>query len=513
MTALGCPQVADWRRPAGLMAAIFLASLAVYAFTAQRGVSWQDSGEFQYRVLANDFFWVSGIARSHPWYIFTARLFSQAFPVSQQFYAINLFSGVGMSVALVFLGLTLWTVTRNAWAVLIAAATLGFAHMAWWMSAVAEVYTWSAAFLLAEVYCLLMALRGRQPSDSGGCAGKGWEWWLALALVNGMHASLHNFAFLNVPVYGVLFLTQGLKEGWAVTLARGAKCAVVWLAGAVLLVGLFAVEWMKTGSLADTVMSLLFGREFTRVVLGVRTVDWPLAAKNVALAGVSLMNPCWLIVFMGWRTGKVNQAWRWGLVGLTGVHGLFWARYFVADQATFILPLLSLLAVWVGLGVAAWRKLLWRNVLVLLLALLCAVGVPVVLNKVLAVQYGGVTRLRSVPFRDEARYWLIPWKHHETSAARFAKEVQKILRAGDILVADNTVAAPIFALREAGQISRKIRVITFFTGETDDEIVQAVTANERAFIVSPVLGYTSEKLLDGRFQFQREGVFYRIKGP
>ena len=44
---------------------VFICFLAVYAWTAQRGVSWQDSGEYQSRILAGDYQWHSGIARAH----------------------------------------------------------------------------------------------------------------------------------------------------------------------------------------------------------------------------------------------------------------------------------------------------------------------------------------------------------------------------------------------------------------------------------------------------------------
>ncbi|MBP5319478.1 MAG: hypothetical protein J6334_00710, partial [Kiritimatiellae bacterium] len=49
-----------------LYAILFTGSLALYLLSAQRGFSWQDSGEYQFRVLANDLRWCSGIARAHP---------------------------------------------------------------------------------------------------------------------------------------------------------------------------------------------------------------------------------------------------------------------------------------------------------------------------------------------------------------------------------------------------------------------------------------------------------------
>jgi len=506
-------------RIGGLCGMIFLVSLAVYAYTAQRGVSWQDSGEFQYRVLAGDYFWISGIARAHPWYIWTARGFSSLFPAPHQFYAMNLFSGVGMSAALVFLALSLWSLTRNTWAVVIAVSSLGLAHMAWWMSTIAEVYTWSAAFLLAELFCLLKIV-GKERDTTGAARGaaetrpleKNVGWWMALAAVNGLHASLHNFAFLNLPVYAVLFVTQHSKQTARLIFGRLGICLVTWLAGASLLVWLFVLEWRATGAFLDTVKSVLFGREFEHVVLGTRSVNWHLAAMNLALASVSLLNPCWLFACYSWTALKSSKTRGWCLLGLTAIHFLFWIRYFVADQATFVLPVLSLLAIWLGWGFAT------RGLRTPLCAALVFVGVgcsilgPIAVRAVLMERQGGVVRPRTLPFRDETRYWLFPWKQDEKSAEQFSEGIQGILREQDVLLADNTAAGPVVAMREAGRLPRNMRVIAFFTGETDDEQARIAAENERVFIVSPVPGYASPKLLDGRFTFEREGVLYRVMG-
>jgi hypothetical protein len=496
---------------------VFLLSLAVYAFTAQRGVSWQDSGEFQYRVLAGDYLWISGIARAHPLYILAARGFCSLFSQPRQFYALNLFSGVGMSVALAFLALILWTLTRNTWAVLIAVLTLGLAHMAWWMSTIAEVYTWSAAFLMAEIFCLLKVI-GKARDAAGEARGSGEAvsragnlgWWIALLAINGLHASLHNFAFLNLPVYAVLFVTRHVKQKAGFVFSRILICLLSWLAGAALLVGLFILEWRATGSILGTFKSVLFGREFEQVVLGTRTINWHLAAMNLAFASVSLLNPCWLFVGYGWTAAKSHKPWGRCLLGLTAIHFTFWIRYFVADQATFVLPVLSLLAIWLGCGFATRKLSAFFRAALAVVAISCSVIGPVLLREVLVARQGGVVRPRTLPFRDETRYWLLPWKHNERSAEHFIKEVRSAVREHDVLIADNTAAGPVVAMREAGRLPRNMRVIAFFTGETDDEQVRIAATRERVYLVSPVPGYASAKLLDGRFKFEREGVLYRV---
>jgi hypothetical protein len=485
---------------------LFACSLLLYAATAQRGVSWQDSGEFQYRVLVHDYFWISGIARAHPGYIAGAELFSSLFPASCRFYALNLFSGLGMAVALLLLARILFQLPLKASTVIVAVLTLGLSHMAWWMSTIAEVYTWSIALLMAEVLCLLNICNLKDDKASSLVNA-----WATLALINGFHASLHNFAFLNLPVYAILFVYLQFRKRalQSAYLLFASTCS--WLIGACLLVTLFQIEWNTTHSFVATLKSLLFGREFEDVVAGTRAINWPLAKMNLALASISLLNPAWLFACLAGRTLNKQACFKMALLGLTLIHGVFWVRYFVPDQATFILPSLALLAIWVGIGldsVTLHRKQLTTVCAVILLS---SIATPLLIHQFLQAKQGGVKRARELPFRNESSYWLFPWKHNEQSAARFVKHVCAILKEGDVLIADNTAAGPIMAAQAAGLLTSNIRVIAFFTGETDEELVQLIKTKERVYIVSPVAGYASSALLTGQFTFEKEDVLYRIR--
>lgn len=85
------------------------------------------------------------------------------------------------------------------------------------------------------------------------------------------------------------------------------------------------------------------------------------------------------------------------------------------------------------------------------------------------------------------------------------------MKEGDLLIADNTAAGPLMAAQAAGLLTPNIRIITFFTGETEAELLSLVEEKERVYIVSPVAGYASRALLTGRFHFEKEGVLYRIR--
>jgi hypothetical protein len=423
--------------------------------------------------------------------------------------------------------------------------------MAWWLGTVAEVYTWSLAFLLAEILCLIRYAEGRDAL-----------WLVLLFGVNGAHLGLHNAALLGLPVY-LFVLASGLRRRGTRGMAVACAAAVCWLSGAGLVACQAVQLWLGTGDPLLVLKSVLFGEGYERQVLGTGGFQVKVWAANMGLAAVSFANPCWLLAVRGFLAGKLpacgagmnegvtpnaerrtpngevadegrNDVLNWLRV-LTVLHALFWVRYFVPDQATFILPTLGLLAVWVGVG-ASRAKLGFRSEELgvgegslteaqrtqrgplagvserwLAIGIACAVVGPLTLSEVIQRTGMTVARGRTLPFRDEMRYWVIPWKQGETTAERFVAEVGKQLKAGDVLLADSTAAAPLMAARAAGRLSTAWRLVTPWSGESDGALRDLALGREaRTYVVSPVAGYAPRAVLAAAKGFTREGVLYRV---
>jgi hypothetical protein len=286
-------------RVLGVSALVGLAALVVYATTAQRGISWQDSGEYQYKFLAEAYDWEvgAGIARLHPTYILLTRLLAACLPWVGVPYVYTLSSGVGMALALAVLVLTVYGMTRSLRAGCLAAVLLGGAHMAWWLSTMAEVYTWSLALLMLELACLMKTLRERS-----------FAWFAGAIFFNGFHFGVHHFALLNLPVYAVLFWLLFRRKAW-----HWGACAVLWLFGALPIVIPIVRYWVASGSLEAVIQSALFGEVFQQKILALDVRKGPLWRANMALASVSFMNPCWLyaavVPLVAW--------WEWRMRGRT----------------------------------------------------------------------------------------------------------------------------------------------------------------------------------------------------
>ena len=275
----------------GLWLLVFGAASMLYLLTAQRGVSWQDSGMFQWRVAVADYRGDLGLALAHPLYIAAGRalwwITGDNFPL-----ALNAFSGVGMALAAANLaGLIAW-LTERRWIGLAVAGMVTVAHTAWWLSTIAEVYTWSVAGLTAELW--LLAALVRRPR---------WSLLAWLAMINGLGLCVHNFALLPLPVY-VLFAAWMVRQrrlpAWSLAAAGAA-----WLLGAGLYLLFIAELAIESGSVRAAVGSALFGHAFRDTVL---TLDAGAARwkENLALTTLNFASVLLPLAVFGWiRFGRV----------------------------------------------------------------------------------------------------------------------------------------------------------------------------------------------------------------
>jgi hypothetical protein len=488
-----------------LLAAILLGFLGLYALTAQRDLAWQDSGVRQWRVLVGDYIGVDGTALSHPLYIGMARAFVYGCPLGSPLWRVNLFSGVGMALALVCLAVLVHRLTGSRRAAAGAAVLLGLAHMPWWLATVTEVYTWSLAGFLLELV-LLQAL----------LAAPCRRTLVMLALVSGLGVSIHDLALLALPVYLVVIvgLIRGGQLAWR---ALGWGALAYGVGSAPFLALVVQDVWVRQ-RLGAAIASALFGESFFRQVVGCGMNSW--AVANAGLFLLNFASPCWLLALVGLRVARyrVAPAFRLALLALTVIHALFFMRYFVADQALFALPILGLLAIWAGLGFGwlvdgVWRRQVWYGLAVVALLL-----PPLLYWGAWRVVVAGELvprRARALPFRDEARYWLLPWKHNEHSASAFAQEVFAQCGSNDVVYTDATVAGPLLVTRWMNSTGPSVPwVVTYYDRwnperEAGHELMDRLT-NRAFYVVSPVAGYMPAGLSTGAYAFVRTGVLYRV---
>jgi len=460
---------------------------------------------FQWRVLAGKYVWYHGLALSHPLYIAAGRLLL-LFSRNHLPLLLNCFSGVGMAVALANVAAVVTRLTSRARAGLLAAAVLAVAHTAWWLATIAEVYTWSVAGLTAEVWLLVLLLRKPR-----------WHLLAGLALVNGLGLCVHNFALLPLPVYATVAVALAVKRripAWSLAAAAGA-----WIVGAGVYLGMTVHLAVTGGSWVGAALSALMGR-YGPQVLNVAAAS-PQWKANVVLSAMNFTGVLLPLAIVGWArlTRHAGRPIAWSLCALTIVHATFFLRYPVPDQFTFILPTLTMIAIAAGVGVAALMGISarWR-VAVSTACLLSLIWQPVLyaLAPALAKRLAPTITATRVPLRDEARYWLVPWKHNEQSARDFAETALAEASPDGAIIPDSTCKYALKLAQELWGIGRDVTIqfagSPIPSGPVTEANIRRVFAGRRLYVVSDKPGHAPKCVLD-RADLDKTpgGALYRVR--
>ena len=208
---------------------------------------------------------------------------------------------------------------------------------------------------------------------------------------------------------------------------------------------------------------------------------------------------------------------------ITAIEFAFVVRYPVPDQFTFMLPTLVMIALAAAIGLKVlveksphWRKAAFIGCVASLVSMPLAYAV---LPTVLARAGIEVQRSRKLPFRDELRYWIVPWKHDETSARQFAEAALNEARPNGVILADETSVFPLMLLQR--RYAEYNGVIVQYNGkplpsyDRDSTAFRLATAGRSVFAVSPVQGYMPEGmdglLRDARFTRSASGILYVVQ--
>ena len=475
-----------------LYAAVLFGALAIYIPTAQRGVPWQDSGMHQFRAINFDLTGHLGLALAHPLYIAAGHgiwlINKEHFP-----FLMNALSGLGMAIALANLSAICAILTGKRWVGAISAAMLAVAHTPWWLATITETYTWSVAGLTAEI--LLMILLIRKPT---------WGKMFALALISGIGLSLHNFALLPLPIYIIVALVLIARKQLR---AKALIPAVVaYFIGAGLYIGLIVNQAVKTGDIVGTIHSALFGK-YASAVLNISSIG-KYGKANAAISSMNFVNFLLPFAVIGWArmSRQVGRFIAFAIGAITIIELLFFIRYPVPDQFMFILPSLVMITIAAAIGVArlARHSIDRRNLV--LTACILSIFVPPMLYATLPtlLRNLGVTvlRKRSLPFRNETRYWLMPWKNNENSAEMFARTTLGVAKPNAIIIAGSTSYYPLAVVQKVYSIRKDVLVLGSepwpiprpATRKELKAFLSAV-ANRPVYAISNIKGYCPETLI------------------
>ncbi|UCG46438.1 MAG: DUF2723 domain-containing protein [Phycisphaerales bacterium] len=484
-------------------AAVFLAAAALYVVTCAPGSVWQDGGLIQYRVWHNDIEGRLGLALAHPLYYLFAIAGKHTIP-GEFGRRVNVVTALisAFAVANMFLLLRLWL--KRSLPALVGSVTLCLSHTFWWHATTPETYNLATALLLAELIMLVrFAHTGRV------------RYLYALALINGLAVANHMLASIASVCYVVLLLILAGRR--RITIGQLGAMALLWAAGALPYEYLIAKSVVRTGDLWGTLSSAMFGVRWRGTVLNT-SLSGRIVKENLMWISLNYPTPNILLLFVGlWSVRKVShEKWLGNMVlALLAAYLVFAFRYTVPDRYAFFTPFYCMGSVVIGVGayeiVQRWKVTGPAMLALSLLSIPAYAAAPAIAEK------AGVSgRARDIPYRDDYRYFLRPWKTGYRGAERFAEEVLAGVEQGAIIVCslDGTTAPPLLYVQQIKGRRPDVKIIAEFgqsegAPNVDEQTIDAVLAERAVYVVSPIRGYCPDFLLDG-YDFEAEGLLWRV---
>jgi len=476
----------------------------LYAISCAPAILWQDSGLFVYRIWHNDIQGKFGLALAHPLYIMIG-IAVKYIPLGDLAYKVNLISAVfgAVAVANIFLLLRLWL--GKSVPAIIAAITFALSHTFWYHASIAETYTLYIALLTGE---LIMLLRYMQSSKVS------YLYWLGL--LNGLAIANHMFASIPLLCYGVFFVVLLVKK--RIGFGRLAVVVLLWIIGAAPYEYLIIKNIIQSGDFTGTALSAAFGNSWQGAVLNT-SLSLKIVKENILFLLLNFPTPNLLLLFVGlFGLYKycLAKAFSNVVLVLSVLFFLFAFRYTVPDRYTFFMPFYCMVSVLAGLGVYVVNKRMSSRVFICLVLIFASLpipvyaAVPIVAEKM---RFNLGTR-REIPYRNEYRYFLCPWKTGYRGADRFANEALALAENNAIIYADSTVAYVLLYVQEVRGKRRDIRIVS---GQHSSEgapvlnenTVAGLMAGSALYVVSPVKGYCLPFLLEN-YDFVKAGVLWRV---
>jgi hypothetical protein len=460
--------------------------------SAQRGVSWGESGLFQYRILTHDLEGFAGLALSHPLYIMSGSILSQFIPEQFLFWFLNFFSGLWMSLALGVSYKLVYELTNSVKASCLAVLTLGLSHIAWFSSTMSEVYTMSLFFISVETLCLLKFLKTRERG-----------YLIPLAFFNGLGLAVHNFSILAWPVYGFIIFTRFVRDKGIKERLRTIGCVsislLMWVIGFMPLLTLAVKSYLVSHDAIAVLKSLLFG-EYAGAVSGLNSINVKVALLNLGIVLLSLSLPgCFYLFKKSCAVTSISV--KKSFWAILGIHFIFWVRYFVPDQAMFFLPTMFFTVLLASPALAGVK----RVKVFITGTILLSVFVP------LSAYYGGKNIFanaleKSLPYRNEAAYFALPWKAWERSAESFVFKVASEVTGQSTIYADITPMAPLGCAKKMNWLPRSIQLHdSYFNGRKAVE-----RSGEKYFEVRPFSPYRVSPSQKTVHQPGKDNILYPV---
>ena len=489
---------------AGGYVAVLVAALVLYIVSCAPDFVWQDSGMIQYRVWHNDIEGKLGLALSHPLFYVLA-IGAKYIPLGEFAYRVNLVSAsaAAVVVANLYLFLRLWL--GKTLPAIIGAVTFAFSHTFWRHGSFAETYTLYVVFFLTGLIMLLQYVRTER-----------LVYLYGLACFNGLAISVHMFASIPFLCYLVFVLFLLVRK--RIRPKHLCLAAVFWFIGAGLYLYLIASAMVQSGDVLATLASAAFGGRYKGDVLNF-SLGFRIIKENIMYVILNFPTPNIVLFFVGcYGISKLSptRSLRNVLLALTILFFLFAFRYTVVDRYAFFIPFYCLASILVGVGshflsVKVRGKGLLYFVLVLAFLPVGVYAAVPSLAKGMGLNMG--TR-RVIPYRDEYKYFLQPWRTGYHGASQFASEALESVEQSAAIYADGTTVYPLLCVQQVKAKRIDVRILSDTNlGQSpmllNESLAAELVAGPGLYVVSPVKHYCPDFLLEA-YDFVESGILWKV---
>jgi len=481
-------------------------ALVLYTVSCAPGALWQDSGVSKYRIWHNDIEGFSGLAISHQLFYILA-IGAKYIPVGEFVHRVNIVCAIAaaVTVANVFLLVHLW-LGKNFPAI-VAALTLGVSHTFWAHASIIETYTLWAALFSAELIMLLQYARTRRAS---------YLYWLGL--LNGLAIAVHMLACIPLACYAV-FLTVLLAKREIRT--RDLLAAVLlWIVGALPYEYLIIKNIMQTGDVAGVLASAAFGVRWQGAVLNT-SLSAKLVKQDLQYILYNFATPNILLFLVG-CFALLRDTARPGLksilLGLVVLFFLFAFRYTIRDRYAFFIPFYCVASIIIGAGAHVANQRINSKAVPCLILFFSLLPVPVYAyapSLAAKMQLDLGTR-GDIPYRDDYKYFLQPWKTGYDGAERFAQQALDAVENNAVIYADSTTVAPLLYVQEVKGARPDVKIVSGTAKSKDaprfdETTIERLLQDSPIYVVSPKAGYCPAFVLDN-YELVQTGLLWRVIG-
>lgn len=492
------PKLARW------YFAVLCAALALYTVSCAPGALWQDSGLIQYRIWHNDIEGFLGLALSHPLF-YLCGIAAKYIPFGEFGYRVNLVSAIAAAVAVanLFLFVRLWL--GKALPAVVAALTLALSHTFWAHASIIETYTLWAALFFAELIMLLQHTKTKRVG-----------YLYLLGLFNGLAITDHMLASIPLVCYAAFFIVLLLKK--QIIFRQLCIVAVCWIIGALPYEFLIIKNIIQTKDIAGTLSSAAFGNSWQEAVLNT-SLSAKIVKENLLFILLNFPTPNIILFFAGCLalfSMPLNTVVRNILAAVAILFFIFAFRYTVVDRYAFFIPFYCVASVFIGLGTYHFSGRIRSKVLMAVIVAfsLLPVGVYFAAPTLAEKAHLNIGTRADIPYRNDLRFFLQPWKTGYRGAEQFAEEALKIDEKQSIIYADTTTVGPLLYVQQVNGKRPDIKIVSGIIKSKDapdfsERTIEQLLKEWSVYVVSRRPGYCPAFVLE-HYDLAPKGILWRV---